>query len=63
MAVVYREHGGGSLQELYILRAERSSAPTDHRSKYLDVIPELCCKNSSIVHTRPVLQVQTLQII
>ena len=32
---VHREHGDGLSQELCILRAERSSAPTDLYSKYL----------------------------
>ena len=32
---VNREHADGASQELCILRAERSSAPTDHRRKYL----------------------------
>ena len=34
MGMVYREHGGGLSQEVGILRAERSSAPTDHRRDF-----------------------------
>ena len=40
------EYTDGLLQELGILRAERSSAPTDHHRKNLCIIPEVCCKNS-----------------
>ena len=39
-----REYTDGVLRELYILRAEHSSAPTDHHRKYLCIIPEVCCE-------------------